>query len=240
MPYRILPWFCISLFLGILPARAEEKKVRYRLQVFHLRANFYNKTSLSENIWAAGKQAWEKSKKNITLFDNGQFRRRRDRLEINEKGCFWNKTKLTFDEGYKQKLPSDKIKLVYSPNILKKNKETARMKIEARQPFQYFEKKDNNLFELKEMHLPVGMDIHMRSEAKDKDAFLISDFKVVLRFVNQREQIPGVNLPVGKPILQRQEFLMKLLVKKNKNYGILIRPDDGDGAILIRLKLDDH
>ena len=130
--------------------------------------------------------------------------------------------------------------MIYSPNILKKNKEPARMKIEAKQPFQYFEKKENNLFELKEMHLPVGMHIHMRSEAKDKNTFLISDFKVFLQFVNQREKIRGVNLPVGKPILQKQEFNMKLQVKKNKNYGILIRPDDGDGVILIRLKLDDH
>jgi len=240
MPKRILPCFCLLMFLGILSARAEEQKVRYRLQVFHLRANFYNKTSLSENIWASSKETWEKTKKNVTLFDSGQFRRRRDRLEINNKGCFWNKTKLTFDEGYKQKLPSDKIKLIYSPNILKRNKESARMKIEARQPFQYFEKKENNLFELKEMHLPVGMDIHIRSEAKDKNTFLISDFKVILQSVNQREKIRDVNLPVGKPILQKQEFNMKLRVKKNKNYGILIRPDNGDGALLIRLKLEDH
>jgi len=237
---RILCWCCLLLFLGILPAQAEEQKVRYRLQVFHIRTNIHNKTSLSENIWAGSKEAGEKAKKNITLFDSGQFRLRRDRLVINEKGCFWNKTKLTFDEGYKQKLPSDKIKLIYSPNILKKNKESARMKIEAKQPFQYFEKKENNLFELKEMHLPVGMHIHMRSEAKDKNTFLISDFKVFLQFVNQREKIRGVNLPVGKPILQKQEFNMKLQVKKNKNYGILIRPEDGDGVILIRLKLEDH
>ncbi len=169
MPNRIFRWCWILLFLGILPARAEEKKIRYRLQVFHIRVNLHNKTSLSENIWAGSKEAWEKTKKNVTLFDSGQFRLRRDRLEINDKGCSWNKTKLTFDEGYKQKLPSDKIKLIYSPNILKKNKETARMKIEAKQPFQYFEKKENNLFELKEMHLPVGMDIHMRSEAKDEN-----------------------------------------------------------------------
>jgi len=230
----------MPLLLGILPARADEMKVRYRLQVFHIRTNFYNKTSLSETIWASGKESLEQSKKNVTLFDDGLFRLRRDRLEINDKGCFWNKTKLTFDEGYKQKLSSDKIKLIYSPNILKKNKESACMKIEAKQPFQYFEKKENNLFELKEMHLPVGMDIHMRSEVKDKDTFLISDFKVILRFVNQREKIRGVNLPIGKPIFQTQEFPMKLRVKKNKNYGILIRPDDGDGVILIRLKLDDH
>ena len=237
---RILCWFCLLPSLGILPARAEEQKVRYRLQVFHIRTNIHNKTSLSENIWAGSKETWEKTKKNVTLFDSGQFRLRRDRLEINDKGCFWNKTKLTFDEGYKQKLPSDKIKLIYSPNILKKNKESARMKIEAKQPFQYFEKIENNLFELKEMHLPVGMHIYIRSEAKDKNTFLISDFKVLLQFVNQREKIRDVNLPVGKPILQKQEFIMKLQVKKNKNYGILIRPEDGDGVILIRLKLEDH
>jgi hypothetical protein len=240
MPSRIFRWCWILLLLGFLPAQAEEQKVRYRLQVFHIRTNVYSKTTLSENIWASSKEAWEKAKKNVTLFDGGQFRLRRDRLEINEKGCFWNKTKLTFEEGYKQKLPTDKIKMIYSPNILKKNKEPARMKIEAKQPFQYFEKKENNLFELKEMHLPVGMDIQMRSEAKDKNTYLISDFKVTLRFVNQREQIRGVNLPVGKPILRIQEFPMKLQVKKHKNYGILIRPDDGDGVILIRLQLDDH
>ena len=113
------------------------------------------------------------------------------------------------------------------------------MDIESQQPIPYFDRREDGLFELKEVHLPVGLVVEIRAEDKGKDVFLISDLKLLLRWVSKREPIPGVNLPIGRPILQEQDYWLRLFVRESKNYGILLRPEDNSGAIIIRMEIDD-
>lgn len=215
------------------------RQVRYECQIFRIAGEFRSDTSLDKNIWAGDKKAWEKIRKSVTLFDEGTFRLGSDKLEINRKGCHWNGRKLSFEEGYKMKLPEEKIKMIYSPNILTRTGELVKMDIESRQPFPYFVRREDGLFELKEVRLPVGLVVEIRAEDKGKDVFLISDLKLLLRWVSKREPIPGVNLPIGRPILQEQDYWLRLFVRESKSYGILLRPEGNSGAIIIRIEIDD-
>lgn len=214
--------------------------VRYQIQVFRLAGGFQSKTSLADDIWRGSKDAWHKLRREVRLFDKGEFQLGDDKLEINHRGCFWNGMKLTFEEGYKAKLPPEKIKMIYSPNILKKTHELARMKIESKQPFQYLQRREDGLFELKEARLPVGMDIEIKAEDKGDDVFLISYLEIDLRTVGRRERVPGVNLAIGYPILREWEYKMKLFVEEGRNYGILLRPKGTSGAIVIRMEVEDR
>lgn len=240
---RKLLWFYGLSFVW-LPASADAGKisrhVRYECQIFRIAGDFRSDTSLDKGIWAGDKKAWEKIRKSVTLFDTGTFRLGSDKLEINRKGCHWNGQKLTFEEGYKKKLPEDKIKMIHSPNLLRKTGELVKMDIESRQPFPYFVKREDGLFELKEIRLPVGLVVEIRAEDKGRDVFLISDLKLQLRWVSKREPIPGVNLPIGRPILQEQDYWLRLFIRESKNYGILLRPEGSSGAIIIRMEVDDR
>jgi hypothetical protein len=173
------------------------------------------------------------------LFDKGTFQLGKDKLEINDRGCFWNSKQLSFGSDEQKKLPSEKIKMIYSPNIVRKSKQPVHMKLSSEQPFQYMNRKEDGFFELLEMSLPVGLDIHVCTENKKGDFFLVSSLELILRTVTERERIPGVALPIGRPLLHTSEYSLRMYIEEDKNYGILLRLP-GSGVIIIRMELDDE
>ena len=112
------------------------------------------------------------------------------------------------------------------------------MKISSEQPFQYLTKREDGLFELKEMPLPVGLDLEVCAENKKGDFFQISSLVLTLRTVTEREQVPGVDLPIGRPLLHTSEYSLRLYLQEDKSYGILLRLP-GSGVIIIHMELDD-
>jgi hypothetical protein len=226
---------------GLPPsANAGGGKVRYQCQVFRLAGGFEQTTSLEKGIWEGSAAEWNLIKHEVTLFDYGEFRLGTDRLRINRHGCSWNEQKLTFEEGHRAALPEDRIKMLYSPDFLRRQGELVRMKIESRQPFQFMSRRSDGLFELEEITLPVGMDIKIKAEQPEKDVFLISYLEVELRTVRHREGVEGTQLPVGRPVLKEYEYKLRLRVRESKNYGVLLQPEGSPGAIIIRMEIDDR
>jgi len=231
----------LAVISGWLPAAAADRgKVRYECQVFRLAAGFEQRTSLEKAIWEGSPAEWDLIKDEVTLFDSGEFRIGSDRLRIHRHGCFWNEQQLTFEEGHRTPLPEGRIKMIYSPNLLRRQGELVRMKIESREPFQFMSRRDDGLFELQEMTLPVGMDIEIKAEQPEKDVFLISYLEVELRTVEHRERAPGTRLSVGRPVLAEYEYKLRLRVRESKNYGVLLQPEGSPGAIIIRMEIDDR
>jgi hypothetical protein len=231
----------ILLLLICIPAasNAKEHQVRYRMQVFRISGNFSSKLSLEDSIWRGSKEDWDRIKDSVQLFDKGTFQLGKDKLEINDRGCFWNSKQLSFGSDEQKKLPSEKIKMIYSPNIVRKSKQPVHMKLSSEQPFQYMNRKEDGFFELLEMSLPVGLDIHVCTENKKGDFFLVSSLELILRTVTERERIPGVALPIGRPLLHTSEYSLRMYIEEDKNYGILLRLP-GSGVIIIRMELDDE
>lgn len=216
-----------------------DDKVRYRMQVFRISGNFSSNLALKDSIWKGSEEDWDRIKDSIQLFDQGTFQLGKDKLEINRRGCFWNRKQLSFGSDDQDKLPTEKIKMIYSPNIFRQSKQPVRMKIGSERPFQYMTRREDGLFELKEMRLPAGLDIEICSENKKGDFFLISSLILTLRTVTERELIPGVDLPIGRPLLHTSEYSLRLYLQENKSYGILLRLP-GSGVIVIRIELDDE
>ena len=215
---------------------AAEDEVRVRLQIFRTVGDMYlEETSLRENIWADSREAWERAKKSVTLFDHGHLRLGENRLEINERGCYWNRSQLTFREGHRVKLPEDRIRLIYSPSVRMETGKYSTVKIESKQLFEYFEKREDGLCEPKRMELPTGLTIEMRPFRERHDRIRFREMKITLRSVGKREKIPGLGLQVGRPILETHEYVLPLRVRARRNYGILLRPGGGHGAIFMRL-----
>ena len=218
---------------------ARDDKVRYRMQVFRISGNFYSDLALKESIWKGSEDDWDRIKDSVQLFDKGTFQLGKDKLEIDHRGCFWNSKQLSFGSDDQDKLPTEKIKMIYSPNIVRKSKQPVRMKISSERPFQYMTKQEDGLFKLKELPLPAGLDIEICAENKKGDFFLISSLVLTLRTVTERELIPGVDLPIGRPLLHTSEYSLRLYLQEDKSYGILLHLP-GSGIIIIRIELDDE
>jgi hypothetical protein len=230
----------ILLLLICMPAvsSAKEHQVRYRMQVFRMSGNFSSNLSLEDSIWKGSKEEWDGIKDSVELFDKGTFQLGKDKLEINDRGCFWNRKQLSFGGDEKEKLPSGKIKMIYSPNIVWQSEQPLRMKISSEQPFQYMHRREDGLFELREMPLPVGLDIDITAVNESGDYFSVPRLKLILRTVTERERLPGVDLPIGRPLLHTSEYSLSMYLKEDKSYGILLRLP-GSGVIIIRMELDD-
>lgn len=218
---------------------ADERPIRYAFQVFQLNSGFSQKTSLKKKIWKASDRTWDKMKEEIVLFDDGEFRNGKDTLVFRSNRCQWNNQILTFEEGHKAKLPEKKIKLISSPYVKRKEKELVKFKIQSEQPYQYMESQGKDVYKLKEIKLPTGLDIAIRAHTVRRDVYDVDHLKFSLRIVSERESVKGTTLPVGKPVLHESEYTLALRVDEYDSYGILLQPKGTESMFIIRLEIDD-
>ncbi len=238
-PLRIILLSTLA-FLQALSLSAQEAPIRYAFQVFQLNGSFSDKTSLENKIWSDSTAAWERIENDVTLFDKGEFRNGKDRLVMEPKGCFWNDRELTFEEGHQAALPEKKIKMIFSPNLIRKERELVRLKIASTLPYQFMKAREDGLFEVDEIMLPTGLDIEIKAHQDKEDSYEITYLELDLRSVNRRETLRGIALPIGKPILDEVEYRLKLTVREYRSYGILLRPKGSDSLIIIRFEVDDR
>ncbi len=235
---RLIAVFVLSLTLGTI-LHAEDPPIRYAFQVFQLTGGFTEKTSIKEDIWGGASTDWDKIKSEVVLFDEGEFLNGKDRFVMKPNGCFWNDQELTFEEGHEADLPERKIKMIYSPNLMRKENELVRLKITASRPYQFMSAQGDNVFKLQEIKLPTGLDIEIKAHSPEEDRFEITHLGLELRSVNRRERSIGTSLPVGKPILDESSYALRLSIREYRSYGILLHPKGSDGLIIIRFEVDD-
>ncbi len=221
------------------PNSATADELHYELQVFRLDGAFRTETSLAPEIIKDDRAQLDKIKYAVTLFNAGSFHWESDELQLNHRGCFWNGKKLTFEEGYREPLPVEKLTMIYSPAVTMKAGKTVRLKIESDAPVQYMQRKANGDFKLLEQTMPVGMDLEVQAVRRATEGFRIEHLEIELRSVGSREKIPNVNLPIGKPNVREWKYTFGFNVEPRKGYGILVRPEGTAGAMLIRIAVSD-
>lgn len=233
----ILLGAAVVVFCAADAGAREKNQIQIQCQIFKFTGSLPGKTFVDEPIWTTD-EAPEKLKNKVVVFSRGWFELDSDKLEFRDGSCFWNETEIPIAGPEKFSLPEELIKLVYAPVVLMDEHATGTFNIESKQPIQYFEKRDDGLFELKEAELPTGLDIEITEAVeKEKAGYIeLTDIVITMRSVERREKIEGVNLPVGRPILGKDKFVFYFRVRPGKDYGILIRPQRGQGGLLIRLR----
>lgn len=230
----------IGVFLACAPyADAREKNIiRVQCQFFKFYGNLPGTTSAKEQIWTTDEPP-EKLKNKVTVFSRAEFELGENKLEFKKGRCFWNKTEIPITDPKKLKLPEDQITWVDSPEIPLYEHSSGSFNIASKQPIQYFEKRKDGLFELKEIELPTGLHIKITDadESEEHGYIELTDIEMTMRSVERREKIEGVNLSVGRPIPREQKYVFFFRLRPGKDYGILIRPEHGQGGLLIRLRV---
>ena len=216
----------------------EKNQIRVQCQFFKFYGTFPGTTSAKEKIWTTDEPP-EKLKNRVTVFSQGEFELGENKLTFKEGLCFWNKTEIPLTNPKKLNLPEDQIRWIDSPEIVLYEHSSGSFNLASKQPIQYFEKREDGLFELKEIELPTGLHIKITDadESEEHGYIDLTDIKIRMRSVERREKIEGVNLSVGRPIPGEQKYVFRFRLRPGKDYGILIRPKRGLGGLLIRLRV---
>ncbi|MHC4665577.1 MAG: hypothetical protein ACYS9T_06420 [Planctomycetota bacterium] len=231
------------LLLGLLivacAAYAEEKnRIRVEFQIYRLAGDVPSKTSVEEPIWTTD-DVPEKLQNKVIVFSKGWFKLGEKRLEFKDGRCFFNKKEIPLAGPEKIELPEDLIRMVHRPVVIETDEHSGgEVSIESTQPIQYFERRSDGLYELKEMELRTGLHFNITEavEEEDKGYIRLTDIEMTMRSVGSREKVEGVNLPVGRPILGEEKYVFYFRVRPGKDYGILISPEQGQGGLLLRLR----
>lgn len=233
---RLTISMCVILAVACAAYAREKNQIQIQAQFFRLMGNVPSKTFIDEDIWTT-EETPEKFKDKVFVFRRGWFQLGKDKLEFKKGNCFWKNKKLPMDPNQVVKLPEEQIRLIYSPDFVMDEHSKRGLTIESKQPIQYFEKREDGLFELKQVKLPTGLTLEIEAkEEEDKGYIVLADMIMTIRSVERRKKIEGVNLSVGYPILGEQKYVFFFRVRPGKDYGILIRPERGQGALLIRLR----
>ena len=234
---RIGIFLLLAIFL-LAPAEvfADKNQIQVLCQIFRIKGDVQSKMSEDKDLWIDDLP--KELKGMVKIFSKGSFDFGKDELEFKKGNCYWNDKKMPIAASMKPKRLNSKITMMFSPEILLFEHSSENFKVEATQPIQYFSKRPDGLFELKEMELSTGLDIKITKAVEDekKDDIRLSDFKMTIRSVEKRETIEGVNLSVGKPVLGEQKYVFSLRLDPGEDYGILIKPKSGLGALLLRLR----
>ncbi len=226
---------CLGLvFLWCAAGSAAEKTVRVRCQIFEIRGNFQLKSSIGETIWFTQNDKLEAElEESITFFDRAEFQIWKNVLKMDQNGCYWNDNAVDF-EAENVNLPVNKVKLIYPTFMDVKERGLGKILISSRNPYQFFVKRDDGLFELKEKKLPTGLDIKFTPSIKPSGDIMLNAFELVWRFIPERKKIEGVNLNVGEPILMKMDYNFDMSIKPGKFYGVVVRSPGRYGAIIVR------
>ena len=235
-----LPLLLSVVAVAVCAANAEARegnRIRIECQIFKLTGNFRAETRRDEQIWTTDEPP-EKLKNVVTVFNRGWFELGEDRLEFKDGRWLWKERPLPIGAKERVSLPEDKITIVYQPLVVEMEEHSSRtVTIGSQQPIQYFEKREDGLFELKEIELPTGLDMKIEAvEEEDRGYIRLTDIVMTMRLVESRETIEGVNLPVGRPILGEKKYTFYFRLRPGKDYGVLIRPQFGQAGLLLRLR----
>ena len=127
---------------------------------------------------------------------------------------------------------------VSSPRLVTLLDQEAEMVIQESKPLQYFAKKSNGDYELKVSRAETGIRVRFRiSEEKEDGVLVMRNFLFESRVATGRKKLEGVDLDVGKPIIDTRRVEGPLQCRAGEWVGITYRVPS-QGAIYIFMKVE--
>ncbi len=103
-------------------------------------------------------------------------------------------------------------------------------------PIQYFEKRPDGLFELKELKEWTGIKLGATVEPSGEKEAMIRDFGLQVRVVGARVPLEGVTLDVGPPMVSAHELSTTVKVPLDRYTGIIFGTEE-QGFLLLKVKV---
>jgi len=202
------------------------------VEIFRIDGDIGGEMSLTEDIRAGGGE--EPRKGGCSFFTVPKLVLAGVKLEAGPKGWTW--------DGVDRPPAGGRIEVLSRPRVAVLPSQTFQVLISSDGPIQYFERRPDGLFELKEItfrdasKMP-GLSLSAKLDREGEDRIVIRDLSLQLRTVGKRKPIEGVGLDVGEPVLSVREQTVTIAVRPGRDYGILCS-SEGMGGILMRVRAD--
>jgi len=140
-------------------------------------------------------------------------------------------------DGKDEPPPGSRVEKVVSPTVMVDMPQEFTVEVGTQDPIQYFQKRQDDLYELRSVHLRTGLSIASKVEKGASGRILLRDLSIGTRLLERRKPVAGVALDVGEPLLSTKEHRVSIALKPGHDYGFLLL-SDGMGALVGRLRLE--
>jgi hypothetical protein len=223
---------------------------KIRCQIFRVQDNLSGDTSLTDAIWPEGKAPEDGTQKDLTWFTIATLKIGSKHLDVGKNGWSWDTKPIGWDDsGSAFGESSDKgdrtpLSFVAAPTVIVGEADKASLRLGSDIPFEYFEKASDHaktsetLYALRRAPVETGFELQC-TPRKQGDRILLDGLTFRLLSVGEREPVDGVTmLMVGKPIQKEIKVETSAALKLNADYGALLMPGEGQGLLLIRIRVD--
>ena len=133
---------------------------------------------------------------------------------------------------------SENVSVLARPSLIVETGRTAFVDATSEESFDYLERREDGLFELKEKIVKTGISLRATVQTTDKEHQVrLNPVSVSVTAIKEREKIEGVKLPpVGRPILTTTSIETSLVAKLAESQIISIDSPRG-GRVLIAVKV---
>ena len=232
------------LFLTpIAEAKDPEPNYEVRCQIFRVQDNVSGNTTLTDAIWPDGKEPNVETRKDLTWFTSADLKIGSGPFTAKPKGWTWLGKELKWpgDAQFGKLGESSSRKsltLIASPSASVQNNKEIRINVTSDTPFEYFEKVDKDLYRLSREPVQAGLEISCTPRRKGDRVFL-AGLTMRLLSIGEREPVEGVTmLSVGRPVQKETNVTSPVLLFLGRDYGMLVTPNEGEGLLLVRLRVN--
>lgn len=220
----------ILVFIFASLASAQED-ILISLQVLRVLSDISGDTSLEQDIFSGNVKPGDSLKlRELSYFTKANLKVGDSTLGIKDGAFFFNA------EHDQRERDARSVEVVATPRIIVKDGQEAKLMISAPQNLEYFERRQDGLYELKKVEEPVGLEISLKAHVEGKSVRL-SELTFDLRSVEKRIPLEGASLDVGVPVISARTFEANLRIDAQRDYGIMFKPD-GQGVLLVLLRAE--
>ena len=222
--------FMFIVFISLNGYSEEEKNIKIYFSVYRVNGDIEGRgLSLTDDIYSGIDSPNAEQKKCFNFFTKTipTSSIADTTLEADFSSWKWN--------GETKPPKNSNVQQLGSPMVVTSPGYTAEIQVSS--VMQYFNKRPDGLYELKNSEEPAGISIIVTPEKGPNDRILLKDMTIMVRTVKEREKISGVDLDVGPPVFNVAKGDISINIKPDQYYGAVFK-SNGQGVFLIRIRAE--
>ncbi len=210
-----------------------QDQVMVKFEVYKATGDISGKTSLTDNIWSGLKgERLEAKKGPFTFFTLADLTVAAVRLKAGEHGWTWDGK-----DRPPRTTRGRRIERVATPRVIQLVGKSFEVSVTASEPVEYFEERDDGLFEHRISSETPGLSISTRIEEGVDGRIVLRNLTLETKTVTEREPLRGVGLRVGRPVFASERIETTISLKPDRNYGIQV-VTKSEGVLFIRVRVE--
>jgi hypothetical protein len=220
----------VLLPFGIRANGDEKESVVVKMSVAQIRGKVtYVNSSLTDDVFQGLDSPTKEQKKAFSCWVQANRNIGGVEFKANETAWTWDGKAEPDEDG--------PVRFMLGPRVMLNLGEQAEMIVGDRVPIQYFEKREDGLFDLKARNEAIGMNILFKVEKGEGNRIVLRDLTFSVREIESRTPIEGVQLDAGFPIISNDDYKISIALKPRLFYGLDLRTE-GHGLYIIRIEVD--